>query len=63
MILDNIRQACEAKNMNFTQLEKLAGLGNGTIGKWERVSPRLNSLCAVAKVLEIPVESLIEKEK
>jgi len=50
-----------SKGLSIYQVEKSAGLGNGTISKWEhgRTSPTLASLERVAEVLEINVTDLL----
>lgn len=63
MVYENIEKICEKKNISISALEKRAGLGNGTIGKWKSgdVSPTIDSLCAVANALGIEVTRLLKK--
>lgn len=45
-------------------MEKECGLGNGTINKWDRNSPSVAKVVAVADALGVPVSYLIgEHEK
>lgn len=61
MIYDNIKKACEKQKISICQLEKMAGLGNGTIGGWrESNNPRMQNLEAVAKALGVKVSKLLE---
>lgn len=64
MVYENIKNICEKKSISISALEEKAGLGNGTIGKWKSggASPTINSLCAVANVLEVEVTRLLKGE-
>lgn len=57
----NILRLCYGKNMTIQQLEKEAGLSNGSIGKWKKSLPNIYSLMAVAKYLNVTVEKLLEE--
>lgn len=60
MIYDNVKRISDEKGISIFQLEKEAGLGNGTIGGWRTSTPRLDSLQAVAKVLKVKVDKLLQ---
>ena len=62
MILKNIKEKCKEKGLSIFALEKKAGIGNGTIARWEKSSPTLDNLQAVAKVLECTVDNLLHDE-
>lgn len=62
MIFENVKALCDKKGISISQLEKEAGLGNGTIGGWRTSAPRVDSLQAVAKVLKVKVEKLLQEE-
>lgn len=57
----NVLRLCYEKNMTIQQLEKEAGLSNGSIGKWKKSSPNIYSLMAVAKVLKVKMEKLLQE--
>ena len=57
---EKIKKICEKQGMSITKLEQLAGLSNGTIGKWKKSSPSVRNLSDVAKVLGVNVSELIE---
>lgn len=57
--VDYIRTLSKKKGMSISQLEEQAGLGNGTIGKWDRQMPTLTSLQKVADSLGCNVKDLI----
>lgn len=58
MIYDNVKAICEERNLPISALERMAGLGNGTISGWNESSPRLDKITAVAKALDVPLEAL-----
>lgn len=62
MLISNIRDLAKEKNISITNLEKEAGLGNGTIGKWSNANPSVKNLKAVADVLGCGIDDLM-KEK
>ena len=60
MIYDNVKHLCAEKGISISQLEKEAGLGNGTIGGWKTSVPRIDSVQSVAKVLKVKMEKLLK---
>ena len=60
---ETIKKLCKEKNIPVYELEKRAGLGNGTIRLWKDSSPRLENLERVADVLGIKVTTLINRSK
>lgn len=62
MIFDNIKAICEERKLSISALERMAGLGNGTISGWNESSPRLDKITAVADALGIPLLELIKDE-
>ena len=60
MIYDRIKEICKAKGISVASVEKEAGLGNGAISKWNDCSPTVDKLQAVAKVLKVKVNKLLE---
>lgn len=61
MIYDTIKAICEEKGMSVSQLEKKAGLTNGSISKWNNHIPQADRLQAVAKVLKVKMEKLLKE--
>ena len=61
MIYDNIKEICNKKNISISALEKKAGIGNGTIGKWRLSEPNIASLSKVADALDIPISKLMKR--
>ena len=62
MILKRIKEKCKEKGLSIFALEKEAGIGNGTIARWDKSSPTVENLQAVAKVLECTVDALLHDE-
>lgn len=62
MIFNIIKRLCTERNISISQLEKEAGLGNGTISGWKESMPRIDSLQAVARVLKVSVDDLLSEE-
>lgn len=59
MLYDKIKEICKEKGLTVASVEKEAGLSNGVISKWNRSSPTVDNLQAVAKVLKVKVDKLI----
>lgn len=62
MLLDGIKARCKEKGITIAELERKAGIGNGVIGRWDKLNPRLDNLFAVASALEVPVEELLRDD-
>ena len=58
-MLDNIRRLCKEKHIPMVQLEKQAGLGFNTLVKWDRSSPSIDRVAAVADVLGVTIDELL----
>lgn len=61
MIYDNVKSACEKQGKSIAALEREAGIGNGTIGKWRTTAPNLATLEKVALVLKVPATKLLKE--
>lgn len=59
MIYKNILALCKEKNITISKLEKEIGLGNGTIGRWAKVSPSVENAKKVADFFGVTVDSLM----
>ena len=59
LLYDKIKEVCKSKGVSVTSVERKAGLSNGTISKWNDVSPTVNKLNAVAKVLKVKIDTLL----
>lgn len=60
MILENVTALCEKRGKTIAAVEREAGIGNGTIGKWKAATPNISTLEKVAKVLDVPLSKLLK---
>ena len=58
-LFDRLQALAKEKNTNFKQIEMAAGIGNGTIRRWEAQSPQLNKIQAVAEYLQVSIDYLL----
>ena len=63
MIFENVKRLCKERGINFMNLEKACGLGNGTIAAWENGNPRVDRLKLVADFFGVTIDSLMSDEK
>ena len=59
MILENIRRLCSEKPVSIAKLERETGIGNGTINRWDKVSPSIDNVQKVANYFGVSVDALI----
>ncbi|MBE6005633.1 MAG: helix-turn-helix transcriptional regulator [Sarcina sp.] len=59
-MVDKVKQACAGKGITVTELEKLAGIPDNAIYKWDKHSPSVLTVARVAKVLGVTMDSLID---
>lgn len=62
MLIDNIKRLCDEKKISIYSLEKAVDAGNGTIGKWESSSPRVETLKKVADYFGVTVDELLSDD-
>lgn len=60
LLFENVKALANKKGMSIGELEKAAGLSNGAIFKWKASNPKIDSVQAVAKVLKVKVDKLLE---
>lgn len=63
MVLKNIVRLCKEKGISVCKLEKECGLGNGTISRWGKSSPTVDSVRKVAEYLGVSITELIDIKK
>lgn len=56
----SIKSLCEERGITIKELERIAGLGNGTIGKWQTSQPNLESLKKICEALDISLMELLQ---
>ena len=60
MIYTNIRVICKARKIPISKIERETGLSNGVIRKWDKASPSVWLLKAVADYLGTTVDNLLQ---
>lgn len=59
MIYTNIKREAGKKKMSIRHIEQTAGLSNGSVAKWNVVSPSVENLKKVADLLGVKIEKLL----
>ena len=57
-----IKKLCEERKISVNSLEKATGIGRGNIGRWDRVSPGIDKVTAVADYLGVSIDDLTGRE-
>ncbi|MBQ6207684.1 MAG: helix-turn-helix transcriptional regulator [Oscillospiraceae bacterium] len=60
-LLSNIHNLCQERGISIAELERESGLGNGVVRKWDKASPTLRSVAAVARYFGVTLETLVSK--
>lgn len=58
-LVGRIEMLAKEKGLTIKALERMAGVGNGTIRRWQTQSPRLDRLIPVAKCLDVSLDFLV----
>lgn len=58
VLLSNIRDLCKKNNITVTYLEKLMGMGAGTISRWNKASPSFDKIMSIAEYFKISIDKL-----
>lgn len=62
MIYDNIKRACKKNGVAIRKLESDLDLSQGSVCKWNSVSPSVASIKKVADYLGVTVDELISEK-
>lgn len=62
-LLERIKEASQNKGITIKYLEQQLGFSNGTIGKWEKSSPTVDRLVAVADFLQVSLLWLLNRNE
>lgn len=54
-----IKQLAKEKNMTIAEIERKAGVSNGTIGKWDKQTPSTEPITKIANYLQVSVDYLL----
>ena len=57
-LLPNIQDICAEKGISLAELERGSGLGNGVVRKWDKASPTVRTVKAVAEYLGVTLDRL-----
>ena len=60
MVLEKIRGVCDKTKITISELERECGIGNATISRWDKSSPRMDNLIKVAKYFGVTIEYFLE---
>lgn len=60
IILERIKALCAEQGLTIHSLEEKAGLSNGVVDNWGTASPNLGSIKAVAEVLHVSIDELVQ---
>lgn len=58
-ILSNISELCDNQHITIYKLEKLTGISQGTIKKWDNASPTCKAIELVANYFDVSVDYLL----
>ena len=63
MVFDKVKAYCEAKKLSISAFEKLCGLSNGTVGKWQNGGfPSVMTLRKIAAATDTEISDWIDIE-
>jgi transcriptional regulator with XRE-family HTH domain len=62
-LVERLEAAAKEKGSNFKRIEQECGLGNGTIKRWEKQSPRLDKLMKVSEYLQLSLDYIVYGKK
>lgn len=60
-IYKNVIELATKKGWTIAEVERRAGLGNGTIRKWETNNPQIGTLSKVADALGVSTSRLLRR--
>lgn len=61
-MLDIIRKLCKEQRITIGALEVKAGLATNTINRWDKTSPSISRVVAVADVLGVSLDELVGRD-
>ena len=61
-MLDRIKELCKARRITVSDLEEAVGAGKGSIYGWDRSSPSVGKVCAVADYFGVTVDYIVRGE-
>jgi len=61
VLIDNVRALCKEKGISLFALERELNIGNGTVAKWGKSSPRVETVKLVADYFGVTVDELVRE--
>ena len=61
-LVERLKNVAEQKGTNFKQIEKICGIGNGNIRRWDTNSPSVSAFLKVADLLDVSTDYLLRGE-
>ena len=62
LLFDRVRCLCEEKGVTISGLEKICGLSNATIRRWNVVDPSISNVARVADEFGVSIDYLMGRE-
>lgn len=62
MIYENISKLCKKKGISIAKLERETGIGNGTIGRWNKGAATVDNVKKVADYFDVTVDELLASD-
>lgn len=59
MLKDKVKELCKNHNTTIMKLESDLNLGSGTVAKWDKATPKVDTILKVADYFEVSVDYLI----
>ena len=62
-IVEKIKKLCDDHSTNFAELERRVGLSNGQIRRWDKASPKIDSIQKVADYFNVSIDYLLDRRE
>jgi hypothetical protein len=62
-LVEKIKELCDGKNTTLAALERVVGLGQGTIRKWDASVPSVDKLLKISDYFGVSTDYLLENDK
>ena len=59
-IYEKIKSICDERGISQNELENMAGIGHGIVGRWKKTEPNVSTLKKVAEALNVSLTELVE---
>lgn len=62
-IYTRVAEMASERGVSLAKVERDVDLGNGTIGKWRTMSPKLETVAKVAEYFGVTIDELVRAEE